>query len=162
MFDPFLWRLGREGSRPAGFSPEKCTVRQPVRAAAILFMLDARRFSHFLSNRERGSMKKESPSSKTFANKGVDRAPNLQQCFTHKDIDDLRQVLHHVSSLASAGIGITRDRSESCDSLDDLQQQLHIVQYLLDRIGWASDVGLRKLGESGVLNNAEDWMLWTS
>ncbi|QHJ01748.1 hypothetical protein GT347_27205 (plasmid) [Xylophilus rhododendri] len=73
--------------------------------------------------------------------------------------EGLRQVLQHVGALASAGIGITRDRAQACESTDELQQQLQVMQYLMDRIGWASDVGLRKLGDPGALERAEDWML---
>lgn len=78
---------------------------------------------------------------------------------TPQDLQDLREVLRHVGELAGAALGLSRDRVEVCASSDDLHQRLHAMQFLVDRIGWASDLGLRKLGDSGAMARAEDWML---
>jgi len=76
-----------------------------------------------------------------------------------QDIEDTRSALRHLCELASAAVGLTRDREQTCESLDDLNQRLQVMQYLVDRMGWVADVGLRKLGDSGSMARAEDWML---
>jgi len=78
---------------------------------------------------------------------------------SQQDLQDLREVLRHVGELASAALGLTRDRVEICGTSDDVHQRLHALQFLVDRMGWASDLGLRKLGDSGAMARAEDWML---
>ena len=78
-----------------------------------------------------------------------------------RDLDDARSALRHVGELASAALGISRDREQVCETSDDLNQRLQLMQYLVDRMGWVADVGLRKLGDGGSLARAEDWMLPT-
>ena len=78
-----------------------------------------------------------------------------------RDLEDARSALRHVGELASAALGISRDREQTCESSDDLNQRLQLMQYLVDRMGWVADVGLRKLGDDGSLARAEDWMLPT-
>lgn len=75
------------------------------------------------------------------------------------DIEDARNVLKNLIGLASAAIGLTRDRPEECASIENLEQRLQLMQYLVDRMGWVADVALRKLGDNGSLARPEDWML---
>ena len=77
--------------------------------------------------------------------------------------DDVRTLLHEVCVLASTGIRLSRDRpnlsQDVDDEEDDMVDRLQMLRRTLDRIGWVSDVALRKLGGPGVFARAEDWML---
>jgi len=75
------------------------------------------------------------------------------------DIDDAVKVLRNLCALASTAIGVSRDRSERCQSIDDLEQRIQLLKYLIDRMGWVADVALRKLGHAGLLARPEDWMM---
>ena len=82
-----------------------------------------------------------------------------QTIVSPSDMEDARRVLKNLCGLASAAIGLTRDREEQCASIEDLEQRLQLLQFLVDRMGWVADVALRKLGDSGSLARPEDWML---
>lgn len=75
--------------------------------------------------------------------------------------DDLRTLLHEVCVLASTGIRMSRERPNLIHDVDDddMVDRVQMLRRTLDRIGWVSDVALRKLGGHGVFARAEDWML---
>lgn len=60
-------------------------------------------------------------------------------------IDPLGQML------GSRGTGKT--------TLLDHEDRIQLLRQTLARIGWTTDVALRKLGDGGVFASAEDWML---
>lgn len=82
-----------------------------------------------------------------------------QHDITGADIEGAKSVLRNLCALASAAIGVSRDRLTGCQSIDELEKRIQIMEYLADRTGWVADVALRKLGDRGMLAGAEDWML---
>jgi len=77
------------------------------------------------------------------------------------EIDDVRTLLHEVCVLANTGIRMARDRPNMIHDVDDddMVDRIQMLRQTLDRIGWVSDVALRRLGGPGVFARAEDWML---
>ncbi|QHI98748.1 hypothetical protein GT347_12565 [Xylophilus rhododendri] len=77
------------------------------------------------------------------------------------DVDQARELFRELGSLAGTAMRMTRDGilSTDVDDLDGLRTRMEVLRLVVDRIGWISDVGLRKLGESGAFASAEDWML---
>ena len=77
------------------------------------------------------------------------------------DTTQARELMREVCILASMAIRVSRDRPGVTDELDDddRDDRIQLLRRTLDRIGWVSDVALRKLGGPGVFARAEDWML---
>ena len=62
---------------------------------------------------------------------------------------------------ASSAIRVSRDRPNLIHDEDDDDQadRIHLLRQTLAQIGWVADVALRKMGDGGVFESAEDWML---
>ena len=71
------------------------------------------------------------------------------------------EVLREISALASTAMRVSRERPGSIHDVDeeDHEDRIQLLRQTLARIGWTTDVALRKLGETGVFATAEDWML---
>jgi len=70
-------------------------------------------------------------------------------------------LLREVCALASAAIRVSRDRPNLIhdEDDDDRADRIHLLRQTMAQIGWVADVALRKMGDGGVFESAEDWML---
>ena len=66
-----------------------------------------------------------------------------------------------VCALASTAMRVSRERPGLIHDVDeeDHEDRIQLLRQTLARIGWTTDVALRKLGDGGVFASAEDWML---
>lgn len=80
---------------------------------------------------------------------------------SHEDHLQTCAALREVCALASTAMRVSRDRPGLVHDVDedDYEDRVQLLRQTLARIGWTTDVALRKLGEGGVFASAEDWML---
>lgn len=83
----------------------------------------------------------------------------MDKTFTDKEMGQLIGLLRHVCSLAIAGMSLSSAASGLDDDGPDLQGHIRMLQSTIDRMGWIADLGLKKLGDVGCFDSAEDWML---
>ncbi|QHI97741.1 hypothetical protein GT347_06900 [Xylophilus rhododendri] len=79
----------------------------------------------------------------------------------HTDTVQTRALLREVSTLATNAIVLSRPRTATADNQeeDDREDRILLMRHALERVGWVADVALRQLGEQGMFERAEDWML---
>lgn len=99
-------------------------------------------------------MKKQRPV-KAFPALDISSLPGL----TAANVAHACGLLREVGSLAALALDVSRQPLPADQETEDLQSRVHVLQRLLDRIGWVADVGLRELGEPGSFARAEDWLL---
>lgn len=79
--------------------------------------------------------------------------------FSHDEINQLKELLRHVCSLAISGVAVSNGHAAEGVEEADLHNHIRLMQATMDRMGWIADVGLKRLGDSGCFASAEDWML---
>ena len=79
--------------------------------------------------------------------------------FSHQEITQLKALLRHVCSLAIAAVSVSNGHAGEEVEEADLHNHIRLLQSTMDRMGWIADVTLKRLGDHGCFDSAEDWML---
>ena len=76
-----------------------------------------------------------------------------------EEINQLKALLRHVCSLAIATVSVSNGHAGAEVEEADLHNHIRLLQATVDRMGWIADVSLKRLGDTGCFETAEDWML---
>ncbi|QHJ00399.1 hypothetical protein GT347_21910 [Xylophilus rhododendri] len=70
--------------------------------------------------------------------------------------DQVQALLREINVLASNAIQLAL---QGTGEEEDKDQRILLLRQAMERVGWIADVALRRLGEPGAFESAEDWML---
>jgi len=83
----------------------------------------------------------------------------MDKTVTTADLQQVRDRLRQVCSLAIADINVSPRQEPTSDDDGDLHSYIRMLQSTIERMGWSVDVSLKRLGDPGCFARAEDWML---